>query len=105
MTDRIESFGLQVARPLYDMIEREALPGTGVTSQTFWQGLSTLIHDFGPRNQALLDKRDALQAQIDAWHRARTGQPHDADAYTALFARDRLSAARGPGLSGRNSEC
>ncbi len=85
MTDRIESFGLQVARPLYDMIEREALPGTGVTSQTFWQGLSTLIHDFGPRNQALLDKRDALQAQIDAWHQGRKGQPHDADAYTAFL--------------------
>ena len=34
MTQRIEKFGLQVARSLYDMIENEALPGTGVGSDT-----------------------------------------------------------------------
>ena len=28
MTERIDKFGLQVARPLYEMIENEALPGT-----------------------------------------------------------------------------
>jgi malate synthase len=87
MTDRIDRFGLQVARPLLDMIEREALPGTGVAPDTFWKGLSELVHTFGPRNRALLDKRDALQTQIDGWHRARSGQPHDANAYAA-FLRD-----------------
>ena len=43
MTDRIEKFGLQIARPLYDLIELEALPATGVASDQFWRGLSELV--------------------------------------------------------------
>lgn len=85
MTDRIEKFGLQVARPLYEMIEREALPSVGVASDTFWQGLADLVHTFGPRNRALLERRDQLQAQVDAWHRERRGQPIDVAAYTAFL--------------------
>ena len=96
MTDRIERFGLQVARPLLDMIEREALPGTSVAPDTFWKGLSELVHTFGPRNRALLDKRDALQTQIDGWHRARAGQPHDATAYTAFLREIGYLVPEGP---------
>jgi len=62
MTERIEKSGLQVARSLYDMIEKEALPGTGVQPDAFWRGLSTLVHELGPKNRALLAKRDDLQA-------------------------------------------
>ncbi|MFP5413134.1 MAG: malate synthase G [Gammaproteobacteria bacterium] len=85
MTDRIEKFGLQVARPLHDMIENEALPGTGVASDQFWKGLSALVHEKGPKNRALLAKRDEPQAKIDAWHRERRGKPHDAAAYKAFL--------------------
>ena len=85
MTERIEKFGLQVARPLYEMIENEALPGTGVASDRFWQGLSELIHDKGPKNRALLARREELQAKIDAWHRERRGQPQDMPTYMAFL--------------------
>ncbi len=85
MTERIEKFGLQVARPLYEMIENEALPGTGVDSDRFWKGLSELVHDKGPKNRALLAKRDELQARLDAWHRERRGQPQDMAAYMAFL--------------------
>ena len=83
--DRIEKFGLKVARPLYDMIEHEVLPAAGVASDTFWHGLSGIVHELGPRNRGLLAKRDQLQARIDAWHRERRGQPHDAGAYQAFL--------------------
>src|SRR5205085_6751077 len=36
--------------------------------------------------RALLDRRDALQAHIDTWHRVRRGQPHDPAAYAAVLA-------------------
>ena len=96
MTDRIEQFGLQVARPLFQMIETEALPGTGVSSQQFWKRLSDLIHTLGPVNRELLARRDSLQAQIDAWHVARRGQPHDADAYRAFLEQIGYLVPEGP---------
>ncbi|MFM7569257.1 MAG: malate synthase G, partial [Betaproteobacteria bacterium] len=85
MAERIEKYGLRVARSLFDMIEHEALPGTGVSPERFWRGFSELIHGMAPRNRELLARRDALQTQIDQWHRGRAGQPHDADAYKAFL--------------------
>ncbi len=96
MSERIEKFGLKVARSLHDMIENEALPGTGVGSDQFWQGLSTLVHEKGPKNRALLAKRDEFQAKIDAWHRGRRGQPHDQAAYTAFLAEIGYLVPEGP---------
>jgi malate synthase len=83
--ERIEKFGLRIARPLYDLIENEALPGTGVSPEPFWRGLSELVHGMGPRNRALLARRDSLQQAIDEWHRTRHGQAHDATAYKAFL--------------------
>lgn len=96
MTRRIEKFGLQVSAPLHDMIEREALPGTGVASDAFWQGLSSLIHDLGPENRALLAKRDEIQQQIDAWHRAHPGPITDMAAYRAFLTDIGYLVPQGP---------
>lgn len=64
-----EAGGLRIASPLHDFVVKEAIPGTGVDATRFWEGLGDLIREFGPRNKALLAKRDELQAQIDDWHR------------------------------------
>ena len=85
MSDRIEKYGLRIARSLADFIDHEALPGTGVTADRFWQGLSDLAHYFGPKNRSLVAHRELLQSQIDDWHTARKGQPHDAGAYKAFL--------------------
>ncbi|MEK9775826.1 MAG: malate synthase G, partial [Quisquiliibacterium sp.] len=85
MTQRIEKFGLKVDASLYEMIEQQALPGTGVSSDQFWKGLSELIHQQGPKNRALLARRDELQAQIDAWHREQQGKPLDHGQYKAFL--------------------
>jgi malate synthase len=68
MTVRMQIKSLSVAKALYDFVETEALPGTGVTSGAFWTGLADLIRDFKPRNQQLLAVRDELQALIDDYH-------------------------------------
>ncbi len=85
MTQRIEKHGLQVDPRMVDFIETRALPGSGVAAVDFWAGLADLINRLGPKNRALLATREAMQAQIDAWHVARRGQPHDADAYRAFL--------------------
>ncbi len=74
---RVTRAGLQVDGQLADFIETQAVPGTGVSVDAFWDGLSALIHDLGPKNRALLDKRAALQAKLDAWFSARKGKPQD----------------------------
>jgi len=81
MTERVPSAGLQIARPLYDLLATEIAPGTGVEPETFWRQLGDIVRDLGPRNRELLDRRDALQARIDEWHLARKGRPHDPEAY------------------------
>ncbi len=99
MTRRVATHGLSVSKSLHQMIEREALPGTGISSELFWQGLSELVHEFGPRNHALLDRRAALQTAIDDWHLERRGKPHDAKAYEAFLREIGYLLDEGPDFS------
>ncbi|MGB5066361.1 MAG: malate synthase G, partial [Albidovulum sp.] len=87
MNSREMRAGLQVDPGLTRFVEEDALPGTGVAPEAFWSGFAGLVKDFGPKNRALLQKRSELQHQIDDWHRARRGKPHDHEAYCA-FLRD-----------------
>ena len=68
MNERIELHGLSVAKELYDLVCDEIIPGTGVDPDRFWMELSRIVADLGPKNRALLNKRDELQAKIDEWH-------------------------------------
>jgi malate synthase len=81
MTEYAHVGGLKVAKVLLDLVEREIAPGTGVSPATAWSLLEQLVTELGPRNRALLAKRDSLQARIDDWFVARKGQPLDAAAY------------------------
>ncbi|MGW0021149.1 malate synthase G [Rhodococcus sp. NPDC003382] len=85
MTERVQVGGLQVAKVLYDFVNNEAIPGSGVDADAFWAGADKVIHDLAPRNRELLAIRDDLQGKIDTWHRDRAGQPHDPAAYKAFL--------------------
>ncbi|WP_349747379.1 malate synthase G [Pseudomonas frederiksbergensis] len=85
MTEHVQVGGLQVAKVLFDFVNNEAIPGTGLTADTFWAGADKVIHDLAPKNKALLAKRDDFQARIDAWHQVRAGVAHDAVAYKAFL--------------------
>ncbi len=82
---RITTQNLQVAAPLHQFIETEALPGTGITPDAFWAGFAALVADLMPRNRALLARRDELQAQLDGWHRAHATTAFDPAAYGAFL--------------------
>ena len=85
MTEYVRHGTVDVARALHDFVEQEALPGTGVDPARFWQGFSEVFAELSPINRALVEKRETLQRQIDEWHRARRGKPHDAAAYKAFL--------------------
>ncbi|HXV29351.1 MAG TPA: malate synthase G, partial [Sinorhizobium sp.] len=67
--DRVEKYDLKIDAGLHRFLVEEAMPGTGVDPERFFSALSALIHDLTPKNRALLDKRDQLQAKLDAWYR------------------------------------
>ncbi|MEZ5810445.1 MAG: malate synthase G [Rhizobiaceae bacterium] len=99
MADLIEIEGLSVDRQLHDFIVNDAIPGTGVDARQFWVGFSAIAHDLAPKNRALLQKRDDLQARIDEWHRARHNAPHDHEAYKAFLEEIGYLLAEGPDFS------
>ena len=99
MTDRSQVHGLAVARVLYDFINDEALPGTGVDAERFWAGLAAIVADLVPRNRELLARRDELQARIDASHLERRGRLSDPAAYKAFLEEIGYLEPEGPDFS------
>ncbi|MFM2366409.1 MAG: hypothetical protein RIR95_1017, partial [Pseudomonadota bacterium] len=93
---RTERYGLQVDPCLATFVEAEALPGTGVSTDQFWQGFAGMIRDLAPKNRALLAKRDLIQAKIDAWHIAHRAKPHDHAAYAAFLGEIGYLLPEGP---------
>jgi len=83
--DYVESAGLRIAKPLYDFVNSEALPGTSIAADAFWNGFAALLADLAPRCKALLDKRDRIQRQIDAWHLANKAGPADVKGYLSFL--------------------
>jgi len=73
---------LQIDSRLAEFITAQALPGTHINSTDFWDGFATILAEFFPRNAALLEKRDQLQAQIDQYHQQ---QPNDTFAQYKQF--------------------
>jgi malate synthase len=69
MEGYVKAGGLQVAKVLYDFVNQEALPGTGLDRDHFWMDFGKLVSDLAPKNKALLAERDKIQEQIDAWHK------------------------------------
>lgn len=85
MTERIKKGALEIATELYDLVEKDIIPGTGVESEKFWTELESILTDLAPKNKALLAKRGDLQKQIDAWHVERKGQDINLDEYKAFL--------------------
>ena len=68
MSQHTSVANLSVSTELYNFINEEAIPGTGLNTKQFWVQLDQLIHDLMPKNAALLIQREKLQSQIDQWH-------------------------------------
>jgi malate synthase len=86
MNERVEIYDLKVTKSLYDLVAEEIAPGTGVEVETFWKELAGIVNDLAPKNRALLNKRDDLQAQINKWHLYRKDQNIDLAEYKSFLS-------------------
>jgi len=81
----VKASGLQVDENLYNFINAEALPGTGVKKTEFWRGFARIVEELTPTNQSLLARREQLQEQIDQWHLDNPGRYSDLRSYKAFL--------------------
>nr|VFJ51037.1 MAG: malate synthase [Candidatus Kentron sp. FW] len=96
MTERVINHTLQIAKPLFDLVVDEIIPGTDIDPDAFWQSLFQIVRDLTPENKALLEKRDQLQARIDAWHLANQGKSPDRAAYKQFLQEIGYLVPEGP---------
>ena len=82
----VEIDDLKIAASLHAFVTEEALPGSGVVPDRFWEGLCSLVHAMTPRCERLLMAREQLQSALDDWHRAHRAHPHDPVAYRAFLS-------------------
>ena len=85
MSGRIEKNGLSIDEKLVTFIESEAIPGTGVDTQKFWQGFAEIVEKLGPKNKTLLQKREDIQSKIDEYHITHRGQDIDIEDYKSFL--------------------
>ena len=97
MTNLIESHNLKYSLALADFVEHEILPGLDITSDHFWSSISKIFYAFKDENQALLNLRESLQAQIDDWH--KTNKNFSFDEYKAFLKSIDYLVDEGPNFS------
>ena len=77
----INKGSLSVSTDLEAFLKSEVLPGLELSEDHFWNSLENIINEFSPRNKELLDIRESMQDQIDAWHLANPGGEKNLDVY------------------------
>ncbi|MDX8288585.1 malate synthase G [Metabacillus indicus] len=84
MEGYVQKGNLKVAEVLYEFIQKEALPQTGVEEEAFWKGFEDIINELTPKNRELLKVRDEIQHKINTWHR-ENGKEADFETYKAFL--------------------
>ena len=60
----------KINEELYNFVNNEIIPGTGLDPNKFWKGFIDSANLLAIKNKALLAKRDSTQKKIDSWHSA-----------------------------------
>jgi len=77
----IKKGSLSVSSDLELFLRSEVLQGLDLSEEHFWTSLENIINEFSHKNKTLLDTRESMQEQIDAWHLANPGQERNLDVY------------------------
>ncbi len=77
----IKKNSLKIDSILFEFVNSEALPGTSLTQDDFWNGFEEVVNDLAPVNKKLIEKRETIQKEIDNWHIKNKGKNFDKDEY------------------------
>ena len=61
--DYVDHAGIRIAKPLYEFVNGEALPGTSIGADAFWSGFAGLLADLAPRCKTLLRRATAFSSR------------------------------------------
>ena len=81
----IDKNGLKISSKLFDFINNEAIPGTGIKIEEFWNNFEKTVHEVTPINKNLIEKRENIQNKINDWHRQNAGQQLNKKEYTKFL--------------------
>ncbi len=84
MGEYVQKGNIQVAKVLYDFVNEELLPNSGLDQDKFWSDFGALISELTPRNKELLARRDEIQEKLNEWHKAHRGR-FDFNEYKAFL--------------------
>ena len=85
MTEYLNKGNLQVSKSLDNLIRDKVCHSIDITPEDFWSKFEEILSEFSPRNQALLEKRESLQEQIDKWHISNKGNDFDKESYKSFL--------------------
>ena len=77
----IEKNGLKISSVMFDFVNNEAIPETGLDPDQFWAKFSEVVHEMAPTNKYLIEKRETIQKKIDDWHKSNKGKEFDKKEY------------------------
>ena len=66
---RIDKNGLKISSTLFEFVNNEAIPGTNIKPNDFWNKFEKVVHELAPINKDLIEKREIIQKKIDEWHK------------------------------------
>ena len=78
----IEKNGLKINSKIFEFINEEVLPETGIKSEDFWNKFEKIVHELAPINKNLIEKRETIQKKIDEWHKKNKGKNLNKKEYT-----------------------
>ena len=92
----IKTYDLSVSNVLLDFVNRELLPGTGISSNQFWKGFSKTVHELSPKNKKLLEVREKIQKSIDSFHLERKEKKFNFKEYKTFLQKTGYLKKSGP---------
>ena len=87
---------LSVSKVLLDFINKELLPGTGVSRNHFWKGFNKTVHYLAPKNKKLIEIREKIQKSIDSYHLERKGKKFNFNEYKSFLKKIGYLKKSGP---------